>query len=163
MAFHDLSVRKKDWKWSRLFTPSQRLNSLVNLLHLTYTGHVPKKLSVYLLGFRDATTLITLAKMGFPRAPEARHDIKRRNPEHVEDERPAKLLKTLLEEDDSSNEDDIGSSHDNGEFVRDDETGGHGFKVNPEFARRFEHNKKREELHKREYCFTRSHWSHVLT
>ena len=96
-----------------------------------------------------------MAKMGFPRAPKARHDNKRRDPEHVEGERPKKRSKMLLEEEDSSNGEDNMPSHDSGGLVWDDEleTGDHGFKVNHEFARRFEHNKQREELHKREYYF----------
>ena len=78
-------------------------------------------------------------------------DSKKRDREQVESDRPAKRLKGLLEEDNISNEDD--SVPDNGRggpvWSDDVEMGGQGFHINHEFARRFEHNKKREELQKR--------------
>ena len=103
--------------------------------------------------------------MKSPRAPKARHDTRKRDFKHVEGERPAKLMKTLLEEGDSFDGEDSVPGHESGELVREDETetGGPFFKVNQEFARRFEHNKKREELQKREFCRTQSYWNHILT
>ena len=97
------------------------------------------------------TILLVAAKMGFSRGPKV-SAIKRRSPGHVEDERPAKRLKPLLMEDDTSNKVDKLPSREGGALVRSDESeaSDHGFKVNHEFARRFEHNKKREELQKRE-------------
>ena len=79
------------------------------------------------------------------------NDSKRQDPEQVESERPTKRLKALLGENDNSDNDDLSSEE--GELPlrnKRTETGVHGFKVNHDFARRFEHNKKREELHKRE-------------
>ena len=78
-------------------------------------------------------------------------DSKKRDREQIEGDRPAKRLKGLLEEDTISNKND--SVSDNGRggpvWTDDVEMGGQGFHINHEFARRFEHNKKREELHKR--------------
>ena len=92
-----------------------------------------------------------------------RHDAKRQRAEPVED-RPSKRLKALLEEDDSSYEEaEKTSGHDS--TVQDDEsaTGDHSFRINHDFARRFEHNKKRDELHKREYCLLYTDWDRRLT
>ncbi|KAF6222840.1 hypothetical protein HO133_000891 [Letharia lupina] len=88
--------------------------------------------------------------MSFNRGSQALKDVEIKHHEQVESERPTKRLKGLLEEDDISDEEDSVSKNDRRLSVRNDEseTGGHGFKVNHEFARRFEHNKKREELHK---------------
>lgn len=74
---------------------------------------------------------------------------KRQEYEHVESERPTKRLKGLLEQEDTSDEGSV-PSNDKGVPARNDqpEATVHGFKVNFEYARRFEHNKKREELHK---------------
>ena len=93
-----------------------------------------------------------MAKTCSNRGPKILSGVKRQDLEQAESERPTKRLKGLLEQDDTPNEEDSVSSNDMGVFVRTDEseTDGHGFKVNHEFARRFEHNKKREELHKRE-------------
>ncbi len=93
-----------------------------------------------------------IAKMGSSRGLKVLNDIKRKTLEQVESERPTKRLKALLEEDDTSDEEDSVSDSDGGVLARNDDSGssGHGFKVNHEFARRFEHNKKREELQKRE-------------
>ena len=90
--------------------------------------------------------------MGSQRSSKFLDDAKRPNAEQSEGERPAKRLKALLEEDDLSNGEDEVSSHRNQVPVLKDEmeSGSSGFKVNQEFAKRFEHNKKREELHKRE-------------
>ncbi|CAF9903807.1 MAG: KRRI-Interacting protein 1 [Alectoria fallacina] len=91
-----------------------------------------------------------MAKTCSNRGPKILSGVKRQDLEQAESERPTKRLKGLLEQDDTPNEEDSVSSNDMGVFVRTDEseTDGHGFKVNHEFARRFEHNKKREELHK---------------
>ena len=91
-----------------------------------------------------------MAKMGFSRG--SNDEIKRPDAGQVKSERPTKRLKSLLHEEISSDEDDKASTHGNGVPVRNDgsECGGHGFKVNLDFAKRFEHNKRREELHKRE-------------
>ena len=90
--------------------------------------------------------------MGFHRSSEFLDEAKRPNVEQFEGERSAKRLKVLLEEDDLSNGEDKVSSH--GDEVpvlkEESESGSLGFKVNQEFANRFEHNKRREELHKRE-------------
>lgn len=102
--------------------------------------------TVYLSPYRD---IVVAAKMGFSRGPKI-SAIKKRSPGQVDDERPAKRMKPLLEEDDTSNEEDQLPNLGGGVLVGsgDSETGDHGFKVNHEFARRFEHNKKREELQK---------------
>ena len=93
-----------------------------------------------------------MAKMGFSRGSKILDEIKRPNAGQVKSERPTKRLKSLLHEEISSDEDDKASTHGNGVPVRNDgsECGGHGFKVNLDFAKRFEYNKRREELHKRE-------------
>ena len=93
-----------------------------------------------------------MAKTGSKKSPKILNKIKRKDLKQVESERPTKRLKALLEEDDTSDGEDSVSSSDRGVLARNDnsEPGGHGFKVNHEFARRFEHNKKREELQKRE-------------
>ena len=92
-----------------------------------------------------------MARMGSDSGAKHLNDTKTQDPEQVEIERPTKRLKTFLAEDNTSDEDSV-SSVKRGVPVDYDEseTTGHGFKVNREFARRFEHNKKREELHKRE-------------
>ena len=91
-------------------------------------------------------------------------DIKRPDRERVESERPAKRLEALLEEDDLSDGDLEVSSHSNELLMRNEESGsnGQGFKVNHDFAKRFEHNKRREELHKREYSFAQFNQIYVL-
>lgn len=90
--------------------------------------------------------------MSSSKDPKAVNGVKRRESEQVQSERLTKRLKGLLEQDDTSDEERSVSSSDREMIVRDDgsETDVHGFKVNIEFARRFEHNKKREELHKRD-------------
>ena len=90
--------------------------------------------------------------MDFQRSSNFLDEAKRPNAEQFEGERPAKRLKVLLEEDDLSNGEDKVSAH--GDEVpvlkEESERGSLEFKVNQEFAKRFEHNKKREELQKRE-------------
>ena len=93
-----------------------------------------------------------MAKVSSSKDLKAINGVKRQEPEQVESERPTKRSKGLLEQDDTSDE-EHGFSSDNRELpVRNDrsEPDVHGFKVNLEFARRFEYNKKREELQKRE-------------
>ena len=89
--------------------------------------------------------------MDFKKCSNIFRDYKKRDREQVESDRPAKRLKGLLEEDTTSNKDDRVSDNGRGDPVSTDdvEIGGQGFHINHEFARRFEHNKKREELHKR--------------
>ena len=103
--------------------------------------------------------------MGSHRGSKVSDDIKLPKSEQVDDERPAKRLKALLEEEDSSNEEYKLLSHDKEVLAWNDEseTGGDCFKVNYEFARRFEHNKKREELHKRKQPCVQSYRHHILT
>ena len=67
-----------------------------------------------------------------------------------DNDQPAKRTKVLLEEDDIAGEED-GSSNEAGGVPVDSGkplVDGQGFTINQEYARRFEHNKKREELHK---------------
>lgn len=94
---------------------------------------------------------IVMAKMGLSRGSKVLDDIKQPNPEQIQVQRPKYRLEALLDEDGLSGEEDEISSHDKRELVRNEESesGGHGFKVNHDFAKRFEHNKRREELHKR--------------
>ena len=103
--------------------------------------------------------------MGLKRSSEFLDEAKRPNAEHFEGERPAKRLQVLLEEDDLSNGEDKVSAHGNevSGFKEESESGSLGFKVNQEFAKRFEHNKRREELHKREQCSAQPYRHHVLT
>lgn len=56
---------------------------------------------------------------------------------------PSKKIKMLAE--DEGSEDDSYDSADGGAPINQD---GNGFAINEEYARRFEHNKKREELHR---------------
>ena len=99
----------------------------------------------------DATNLVTLVTMDSKKGSKPPRDSKKRDREQVESDRPAKRLKGLLEEETTSNKDD--SVSDNGRggpvWTDDVEMDVQGFHINHEFARRFEHNKKREELHKR--------------
>ena len=90
--------------------------------------------------------------MGSNRGLKDPKDIKRQDLEQVESERPKKRLKTLLGDYNASDEENSVSRDGVVVHVRNDESepGGHGFKVNHEFARRFKYNKQREELHKRE-------------
>ena len=90
--------------------------------------------------------------MTIQRRSEFADEAKRPNAEQFEGERPAKRLKVLLEEDDLSNGEDKVSAHGNEVPVskEESESGIFGFKVNQDFAKRFEHNKRREELDKRE-------------
>lgn len=70
----------------------------------------------------------------------------------TEQDRPRKKMKVLLGDETSEEKDNlsdnIGGVAVKQEAVSDSD---HGFTVNVDFARRFEHNKKREELHRRAY------------
>ena len=75
---------------------------------------------------------------------------KRRGFEDEESVRPQKRSKTFLNEDSSSIEEDSLSRAAKGVLRGRNEStsNGHGFTINQEYARRFEHNKKREEQQK---------------
>ena len=75
---------------------------------------------------------------------------KRRSFEDEESVRPQKRTKTFLDEDSSSNDEDSLSRAAEGVSRGHNEStsNGHGFTINQEYARRFEHNKKREEQQK---------------
>lgn len=92
-----------------------------------------------------------MAKIGLSRGSKVLEDTKQPSPGQIQVQRPEHRLEALLDEDGLSDEEDRISSHDERELVRNEESesGGHRFKVNHEFAKRFEHNKRREELHKR--------------
>ena len=63
---------------------------------------------------------------------------------------PQKKVKLLLDDEDSCNSSSHSSQVEGVSLSKDAEPGSeHGFTVNQEFARRFEYNKKREELHRR--------------
>ncbi len=66
----------------------------------------------------------------------------------VHNGRPHKKMKALLEEGDSSADERRTPSNAGGDPVTENtlSANGDGFTVNQDFARRFEHNKKREEL-----------------
>ena len=89
-----------------------------------------------------------MAETLFSRDQDQSERVKRKDSESVEVERPHKRLKALLDEDDTSAEGDSSSSNVEGVLVQENRVApiDHGFTVNQEFARRFEHNKKREEL-----------------
>ena len=69
---------------------------------------------------------------------------RRRSFQDEESVRPQKRIKTLLDED-SSSSDDHSSFRDAEVGQHTSSSNGHGFTINQEYARRFEHNKKREE------------------
>lgn len=70
-------------------------------------------------------------------------------------EPPSKKMRTLLDDDGSSD------SGDSAGGVSIADPGDAGFKINEEYARRFEHNKKREEVQKRMYLTARQ-WKRYL-
>ena len=78
------------------------------------------------------------------------HGTRRRSFQDEESVRPQKRTKTLLDEDSSSNDDRSSSRDAEGVSVGQGKLSskGHGFNINQEYARRFEHNKKREEQQK---------------
>lgn len=67
-------------------------------------------------------------------------------------DRPQKKIKALFEDDSASDEDAGSSSLGGGVLVKEESTPpvGHGFTVNDMYARRFKHNKEREELQRLE-------------
>lgn len=75
---------------------------------------------------------------------------KRRIYQDEESVRPQKRTKILLDEDSSSNGEDSSSRAAEGISREQDyyASNAHGFTINQEYARRFEHNKKREEQQK---------------
>ncbi|KAK4697580.1 protein KRI1, partial [Lecanoromycetidae sp. Uapishka_2] len=77
---------------------------------------------------------------------------KRQRSEKGPQERSPKRFKALLEDDSASDEEGSTSSIDGGAPVNEKRNApiSHGFTVNQEFARRFEHNKRREELQRLE-------------
>lgn len=92
-----------------------------------------------------------MAKAAF-HLQRAHKDGVKRCPEGLQEGRPQKRIKALLEDDGASDEEDSASSGDGGVSVKQEiiSPNGHGFTVNQEFARRFEHNKEREELQRLE-------------
>ena len=128
-------------------------------------GSGSRSLPLCLFSWSQNTTELTVIAKTFTGGPNGLSDIRMRSSQQVEGGRPTKRLKALLEEDDSSSNENEVPGHDRGVRMPDEESeiDGRSFKVNHEFARRFEHNKKREELHKREYCFAQSYRYHVLT
>lgn len=75
---------------------------------------------------------------------------KRNAADYVQDEPSHKKLKGLLVDEDYSEGDRSVATDSGGVSLSPDQTvhDGHGFRVNQAFAQRFEHNKKREELHR---------------
>ena len=88
-----------------------------------------------------------------PHIVDHANDNKRRIFQDEKSVRPQKRTKTLLNEDDSSDSEDSSSRATQGILQEQNEHkfNGHGFTINQEYARRFEHNKKREEQQKREW------------
>ena len=85
-----------------------------------------------------------------PTRREAPNGFKRYHSERVESQHPRKKKKILPKEDDWPAPGRI--DHDPSSIANnsgDTSSSDHGFIINEEFARRFEHNKKREELQKR--------------
>ena len=76
---------------------------------------------------------------------------KRPNPSEAENERPEKRTKPLLE--DNTSDEESGCSVFGGVPLERQISpiNEKGFTINQDFAKRFEHNKKREELQKRTY------------
>ena len=76
---------------------------------------------------------------------------KKRSSENLDRQQPPKKIRVLLPEDDQSNteQDTYGNSKGVSPDGSDPSFGDHGFTINEDFSRRFEHNKKREELQKR--------------
>lgn len=82
------------------------------------------------------------------------NDVKKRSPASNPSDRPQKRTKILLDE--SSDEDDSLHSYSGGISVKHESgpTTDHVLAVNQEFAQRFEHNKKREELQRRAFSLS---------
>lgn len=76
--------------------------------------------------------------------------VKRRASEVGQSQQPRKKVKLLLEEDSFDQEQDPTSESDSVPTAKDQKVREiHGLTINKDFARRFEHNKQREELHRR--------------
>lgn len=80
---------------------------------------------------------------------------KRHISETVQSEQPRKKAKVLLEEDDSSEQEQHGTYTPGRNHIDVNKTSSdhQSFTINEDFARRFEHNKRREELQKRKSRF----------
>ena len=87
---------------------------------------------------------------------EPAHSVKRRSNQADGDSRPRKRVRSLLDEASGSSGDDISPSDAGGVSVENcmQASKRHGFTINRDYARRFEHNKTREELQKCEYGFS---------
>ena len=74
-------------------------------------------------------------------------------------QRPQKKSRALLEDEDTSAEEDTASTNFGAVLVQEGKSSSDVdvFTVNQNFARRFEHNKRREELQKRGSIFTDYH------
>ena len=87
---------------------------------------------------------------------ESQHNgIKRGLPNDTQNQRPVKKIKALLEEDDGSDLEQSDASNAKGSGIASigDFPIQNNFEVNEDYARRFEHNKKREELQRRQSWF----------
>ena len=73
---------------------------------------------------------------------------KRYSPESTLSEQPRKKAKILLEEDDLSDQERIDTEISANTREAPSYSGNDGFTINTDFARRFEHNKRREEVQK---------------
>ena len=82
---------------------------------------------------------------------------KRPLPHSVDDLRPEKKSRPLLEVDTSEEENESISSGGVALNSSVSPINQNGFTINQDFARRFEHNKKREELQKRSYELSKSY------
>ena len=84
-----------------------------------------------------------------PQLSKQRNGLKRKSPPTAGSESPPKKV-NLLQDDDLSDSDSEKSE--SGKDTQQDDVlsaQGLGFSINQDYARRFEHNKKREELHRR--------------
>ena len=90
-----------------------------------------------------------MAELAPSPAKNGRSSKKRSNPTTAKTEYPHKKVKHLLTDGTSTSESDESSG---GAFLP-SEANQDSFAINEEFAKRFEHNKKREELQRRKYAF----------
>ncbi len=108
---------------------------------------------------------LDMATRTFAHVANTKKGIKRSAFESVQSQQPQKKTKVLLEEDDLSDQELYSAGipgaapPNNGSSFSND----HGFTINESFARRFEHNKKREEIQKRKSWFPVLYKSYVLT
>lgn len=112
-----------------------------------FSARIAKSLSA------NDTVLIDAIKMGKSRDRSSENhecSAKRKTPVQLDSEQPKKRTKILLGADNSDYESSTvspsGGVAINTSAVQDDEG---AFKVNEDYAKRFEHNKKREELQRR--------------